>query len=53
MKKYRVLPEFYDEWAADEKNNIVSEDFVLQMTHPNEWNIPLEELLKQLEEIDE
>ena len=53
MKKYRVLPEYYDEWQASPDNDIVTEDFVKQMTHPNEWNIPLETLLEQLEEITE
>lgn len=53
MKKYRVRPDYYDLWQADENNNIVTEDFVLQMTHPNEWDKPLEELLEQLDEISE
>jgi hypothetical protein len=53
MKTYRVKPEYYDLWQATPENDIVAEEFVLQMTHPNEWDKPLDELLEQLDEISE
>jgi hypothetical protein len=53
MKRYRVLPEYYDLWAATEDNDVVTEEFVEQMTTENEWNLPKSELLEQLEEIED
>ena len=51
MKNYRIKEEFLDRWGED-----VTEDYIVTQEElerlASEWEIPVEGLLEQLEEID-
>ena len=47
-KKYRVNPDYFDLWDANE-NDIMSESEVRDLAA--EWDMPFEDVLEQLEEV--
>lgn len=50
-KKYQIKAEFYEYWGneVNDDNNIVTENRVKELSKI--WDVPVEELLEQLEEI--
>lgn len=51
MKKYRIIEEYLDNWGED-----VTADYVVTREEverlASEWEVPVDELLEQLEEIE-
>ena len=47
---YRVKPEYYDLWGAYEGFDVVTESQVEDLSR--EWDIPVDELLNQIDELD-
>ena len=51
MKNYRIKKEYLDRWGEDVPDGyIVTQEELERLS--DEWEIPVEELLEQLEEID-
>ena len=47
--KYKIKPEFYDEWGAYEGIDIVTADEINELSV--EWDVSVEELMEQVEEV--
>lgn len=51
MKNYRIKDEFLDSWGEDVPDGyIVTQEELERLA--SEWEVPVEELLEQLEEVD-
>jgi hypothetical protein len=51
MKTYHIKPDFLSEWGEEcNEDTVITEDELRRLSE--EWGIPVEELLDQLEEID-
>lgn len=51
MKQYRIKPEYYDLWGAYEGMDIVDDEEIKRLAY--EWEMPIAELMEQVEEIEE
>lgn len=48
MMKFKIKPEFYDQWGAYEGNDTVTAEQISELAV--EWEMPVEALMEQVDE---